>query len=324
MLNPATTQEQKPTTTPPGEAGGASAPSGSSAQPAGAAGGEEGSSQQPTTSAAPAETKPETPGSETLPDEPEPNVPWRKFREVQRDYTRLKRQHEGEYSKLQQQLQSVEQEKRQLQEVKGTYDVLEQLLEANPDIADMLYERAGKGTAATPRTGLPPSGTPSAPPAGTLPPEFQTLQKQMQEVLGFINGSRQSQEQLQQQEELRRTSEELNRQLTGMLTERRLDAEGWLPHVRAFVLDYVREHPETSLDEVKYLFTEWYRPMRGLMQKQFEAWRTGKQEDRGLPPAVAGSPTVQPRPDVGANDNKTASALTELLKQRMGWGDATA
>jgi len=42
----------------------------------------------------------------------------------------------------------------QLQEVKGNYDILEQLIDENPDLAEQLYERAGK---LRPRGGAEPS-----------------------------------------------------------------------------------------------------------------------------------------------------------------------
>ena len=241
----------------------------------------------------------------------EPHVPWRRFREVQTEFTRTKAQHQTEVQRLNQQMAAMQREHEDLSRVKDDFSTLEQLLEDNPDLAEQLFQRAGRG------------GGQAAPARSSdVSPEVVNEVRQLRAL--FENQQKahqQAQSTADEQQEMAQTDQQLTAAIGKLLTDHELD-EGWLPHARAYILDTARRIPNLEMEEVPYVFAEWARPMHGLLVKQLDKWRTGKYADaRTMPPAPNGNGGVMAahREAAGANDRKTAQFLEEQLKNRLGW-----
>jgi len=306
--------------TPPTTAPAESPSQGVPAPAGGAPGSGGGSSAQPATGA-PArgsEAPAATPGGSTqapaadggkAPEEP--HVPWRKFREVQTDATRARQGHQAEMQRVQNQIAQYQQQVTELSRVRDDFSTLEQLLEDNPDLAEQLFQRAGQAK----RGG--------AQPASARPDDAAT--REIRELRSMIQQDREQQQRqmaaAREQAETSRTDQELVGQLKGLLVQHELD-EGWLPHVRAYVLDVARRIPNLDMTEVPYVFAEWARPMHSLLVKQLDQWRAGKLADqRTMPAATNGNGAVIATPGTGfgPNDRRTAQYLEEQLKARLGW-----
>jgi hypothetical protein len=210
--------------------------------------------------------------------------------------------------------QQIATQQRQLEElgrVREDFSTLEQLLEDNPDLAEQLFQRAGRGGQ---------GGTEA--PHGRVDTELTNEVRQLRSMIEQDReASQRSSIQAKEQHEMSQTDQELSTALKKLLAEHDLD-EDWLPHARAYVLETARRIPNLEMDEIPYVFAEWARPMHGLLVKQLDKWRTGKFSDQKvMPPAPTGNGAVMAArgEHVGANDRKTAAFLEEQLKARLGW-----
>ena len=243
----------------------------------------------------------------TTPQVAEPNVPWAKFRQVQTDFTRSRQQWAEQQKKFEADLRAAQELAKAHQQAKDDYTVLEQLLNAHPDLAEQLYQRVSRT----------PGGRQAAP-AQSQNPEFQQLMKEMSEIRSYFTESRKAQQRQREEQEDQLTRQQLDESLGKLLAERELNPE-FLGQARAYVLARAANMPDLQMDEVPFLFHEWYKPLHSTLTKQVEGIRSGKQADRGLPASPGSSPTIGQRPSMGAMDNATAKSLEEMLEQRLGW-----
>lgn len=151
-----------------------------------------------------------------------------------------------------------------------------------------------------------------------MPPEFQQLLKDVQDMKGVLTNAQKADLQRQQAQQDARDNERLDTTIKKYLAERELDDE-MLPIARAFVLQKVREGMhDLSFEEVPFVLNDLYKPMHKVMQAQMERIRNGKVNGQGSPPIPGASPPVVQIPKPGATDMDTARALEEALTQR-GW-----
>jgi hypothetical protein len=246
-------------------------------------------------------------GGSAQPAPAEPNVPWGRFREVQTEYTRYRRDQAAAQQRYEQQIQTAQRDLEAHRKVKDDFTVLEQLLNNNPDIANQLYERATRGGA------QPAGGQP-------LPQEVQVLLRDMAEVKSILTTARHEQTRQQQAHEDQMTRQQLDNSLKKLLTERKLH-EGFLDQARSYVLARVAQMPDLTLEEVPYVFSEWFKPIHQALNSQVETMRNGKRADQVLPASPGAAPPMTGTPKSGALDDTTAKALEELLQQR-GWNNS--
>lgn len=240
--------------------------------------------------------------------EPDPHVPWAKFREVQTQFTQTRRQAAAEAQRYQQQLQELQKQYDDHKRFKDDFSVLERLLNDNPDLADQLYQRATKGGGAA---------THNAP--AQAPHEVQALLRDMQEVKAILADARQQQVQQRTAHEDELTKQQLDGVLIKCLKDRNMN-EAFLDQARSYVLARVaKEMPDLSLEEVPYVFSDWYKPLHQALNQQVESMRSGKQADQRLPVSPGAAPPVSQRTSPGALDATTAQTLEEMLSQRLGW-----
>jgi hypothetical protein len=232
---------------------------------------------------------------------------------VQTELTTARRSHQDELGRVNQQIAGLTRETEQLRAVKSDYDVLEQLIDENPDLAEQLFERAGK---MRPRAGRAAAPTPGAP-AGASPEVLQELKQ----LRSMVEQDRSGRTEAEKQARMSQTDQQLGEQLKGLLTEHELD-EAWLPSAREYVLSVARRYPQLDMAEVPYVFAEWARPLQERLSKQLTTWRNGKLEDqRVLPPMPGGSgqAVVAGANGKGALDRNTKAILEERLKSALGW-----
>lgn len=309
------TPAASPASAPASAPGGPGAPGGGSQQgtptpkaPEGApgtAGRAAGTSAQPTGQpAAPAGEGAGVPGKAVG----DPHVPWRKFREAQTQLTEARRTHAGEIERVNAQIAQLTHANQQLQEVKGNYDILEQLIDENPDLAEQLYERAGK---LRPRGGAAaPEGRPATDP---------NVLNELRQLRSIVENDRQAKVEATSNAKLEETDRQLEGQLRDLLSEHDLD-HSWLPSAKEYVFAVARRIPTLDMGEVPYVFAEWAKPLQERLNNQLNTWRNGKLADqRNLPPSPNTSVAVGAREKSGALDRSTKAILEERLKQQLGW-----
>lgn len=264
-----------------------------------------------------AQAEPGKPGeaqATTRPELPEPNVPWGRFREVQTSYTRLKREHEAAVRDATTKVTQFERDLTEARQVKSDYEALSEALRAHPDIAEALHDRLGRGRLG----GGAPAGTVALPPEVSKRLEkLDTLDKIMERI--------QKAEQTQQQAEIqaadRQVEQQLDQHLTKLLTDRGYEPE-WLGDAKEHVFGRIRTmgpDADVTMDDVTYLFAEWYRKMEKFASARTGTTVAGARDAQRLPPVPGGSPPITPAPTAaGALDGNTARALEEQLRQR-GW-----
>jgi len=244
----------------------------------------------------------------------EHHVPWRKFREVQTDLTNTRRAHAGELERVNGQIAQLTQQNQELLQTKNDYDVLEQLIDENPDLAEQLFERAGNmraRAAAAGRAGR--NGQPQAAPADT------GLAQEVRQLRSMYESDRAARTEAETNARLSNTDVQLVEQLKGLLAEHELD-HSWLPSAREYVLAVARKYPTLDMSEVPYVFAEWAGPLQERLNQQLNTWRNGKLADaKSLPPMPGGSPVVAAAGVKGALDRSTKSILEERLKSQLGW-----
>lgn len=266
--------------------------------------GGDGQSQQGQPAQAPAAPAPPA-APQSAPDEP--HVPWGRFREVQTQFSQMRRAAQQAQEKYEQQIAQHQKELEELRTYRDDFTTLERLLEANPQLAEQLYQQAGQN----------PLNRGVSPTQPAVPAEVVAALKDVQELKQLIAGERQKEMLRQQAEQDRQVSTQLDNDLRRYLTEAGMD-EGWLPHARGYVLERVRAMPTLDIQDVPYLFAEWRKPMQSLVHRQVESWRSGKAQDQQLPASPAPTPPISGRPNFGANDRTTMDAMLEEL-QRRGW-----
>lgn len=295
---PAPAPAQTPSSTP--------SPSGPSAAPT--------PIQTPTAPAGGAPSQPGTqPGASSQAPEtrlPPTDVPYAKFREVQTEHTRLRQQMaqmEREHGERQ---RAWEQRQAAIREQEENYQAIAALLNENPDIAEQLYQRVGKGSGATRQ------------PAGPV------VDPEITKKLSTIEQWVQSEREQRQRDMQRQADEQAQRQVDGklqsLLEQTGYSVDAFLPDVRFYVYNRLRTMPDARLEDIPHLFGEWYRRFEDLYNKRVEGLRGAKADA-----ATASPPTPGPTPAAiaqqgpkGAMDNVTSTKLEELLKQRLGWNDA--
>src|SRR5262249_47348816 len=134
------------------------------------------------------------------------------------------------------------------------YDTLEAVLQRHPDLADEI-ERRLRGEPSTPR---------AAQAVATLPKEFLQEWKQTREQLGQLTNAWAQQENLRkqafQQQEMEKTGMELRQRLGGLLKEHNY-SDKLYPQAEAYILQRVRELGGADMDDLPYIFNEWYKAM---------------------------------------------------------------
>lgn len=249
------------------------------------------------------------------------HVPYAKFREVQTGYTRAQREWAARERQLQQQYERAVQEAEPLRRFQRDYQVLEELIQANPDLAEQLAERARGG-------GAPGMQRPQGPIRAELPPELVEKLKSLDDIAGFVKQSREQQTRAAQAAEER----EAMGQLDGMLKQKiiaRGFSEKLLPHARQHVLARIREASaqgsELDFEDVPYLVNEFLRDLDAEVNARQQALVAGKRQDlAAVPPApgagAAPPPAAAARAPFGANDQQTREFLVQKL-QEMGWSN---
>ena len=241
-------------------------------------------------------------------------VPWGRFREVQTAHTRLK----GEYGNATQEWQAREQELNgqltQERQKSQDYELLRSLLHQHPDLADQLYERVGgqPGRGAAPRPGA--SLAAAQPGVAKLAPEHEKLLK---ETATFLQQQGAEQREARRREELTRTDAELSTRVTDMLRERNYN-EKWLGPAKAYILSRAAQMGDAQMDDVPYLFAEWFKDVHSLVQGQIDGIVKGKVQDQSIPGTPVGGAPVRAAVKGNPNDGNTAGQFEEALR-RMGW-----
>lgn len=256
---------------------------------------------------------PEGGGSDGAADGPaiDPHVPWAKFRSVQTTNTQLRRQMQEAESRYQAELDKIRQDMAGVSRYREDYQALEEILRAHPDLAEQLYERVQGKTTAVPK------------PTMALPPEITSaLEKVGRLEERFLQQERHHQV-LSQDAADRALSEQLNQQLSGLMKTRGYP-ETLLPDARSYVLSRVNDMPDLTLDDVPYLFGEWFKMMEQARQTWTGGMVQGKRADLAAsPPMPGGSPgaPITERTEPGRNDGRTKERLEQMLRERLGWGD---
>lgn len=276
-------------TSPPGEGAGAKAPGegGTSAQPAGDGGGD----------------KPA--GAPSL---PEGHVPWGKFREVQTQATRQRREWGQAEQRYQQQIREMQEQSGQLAKYRDDYKEMEQLLQANPDLAEALVARARGGAQKRPAAG-----------AAELPPDVRKslesitrLEQRMSEL------DRQREVNVRQQED-RQLSDALDQRISTLSKERNVSDE-FAPFIRAYVMDKARQYDDLTLDDVPFIYGEFHRALEGEIQRRLRGSVDARRADlAGTPPAGGMTPGA---PVVGGKPEGSAAKVLEQMLQERGWNNS--
>jgi hypothetical protein len=233
---------------------------------------------------------------------------------VQTELTDTRRRHQGELERVNGQINTLTQQNQQLLQTKQDYDILEQLIDENPDLAEQLFERAGS---LKPRAGQAARGAGGGQPATNgAPPE---LVQEVRQLRSMLEGQRAQETEAATNARLSNTDRELGESLKTLLREHELD-ESWLPSAREYVLAVARRIPTLDMSEVPYVFADWAKPLMERLNSQLNTWRNGKLMDqKTLPPSPTGGTMVTGQPARGALDRNTKSILEERLKSALGW-----
>jgi hypothetical protein len=279
-----------------------------SASPAPSGGAGEGSSAQPTEGAKP-------PDQLAAPAEPALHVPYARFREVQTAHTRMRREYDTAREQWQRDLAEAKAEVAAKARFEKDYAALEGALRAHPDIAEMLRERLGSAPA-RPATGVQPPQAPIVDPK---------LQAEVGELAGYVRQLRAQQAQQQEQQANHQLRQELHTSLKKELAGKGYN-EKFLPQAEAYILQRVSspEMADATVDDVPYLFAEWYKLMEGAFQERLSSLVNGKREDaRTIPATPGGQVPILPAVKPGGLDADASKALEEALAQR-GWNNTGA
>lgn len=251
------------------------------------------------------------PGASSRPSDIPTDVPYAKFRETQRELTRMRQQHEAfqreqqaAQAKWQDQIKTIEREAQDLRDYRD-------LLEANPDIAEMLIERVNTGKTARPRAA-------TAPQAPAMSPE---LVAHMQRVDAFMRSQAEREQQARQAAQDQQVSQQLDKRLTQILQTQQYP-ETFLPMIRQFVIQQAALSKDpVEMEDVPYLAGLWVKQQEDFYNQRIAAMRAGKVADAALP-ATPG-PTTAPVTDATKLDAfgpKTNEYLVQQLRERLGWG----
>lgn len=261
-------------------------------------------------------------GSSAAPPAPEPaqtpparddlHVPYPKFREVQTAYTRERREWTAAQQKYDRQIASMEQELGENKKLARDYRLLEDALAAHPDLLDALQQRM---------QGKAPGQT-STPAPAALPKEVADRLGKIDAIADEFTRMRTVRAQQEQLHEDRQAFGQLDGGLKKMLTEKGY-GEDLLPAARAYVLrrSLDPDMEGAALEDVPYLFNEWYRAQENWFQGRLTALRNGSTAAQRAVPANPGSTNapVSGKPDSGALDDKTSALMERLLTERA-WG----
>ena len=246
---------------------------------------------------------------------PDPHVPWSKFREVQTGYSRLRREYDAATKKATEQIATFEKDLAEHRQYKDDYTALADALRAHPDIADALQERL-RGASGRP---VPSGGAAAS--VAALPPELLKRLEKVDELHASVQEARKAQVQAEQRMADQKVDTELQGTLKSCLAERKY-SEKLLPQARRYVLSRIHEMgddaDDLTMEDVKYIFAEWFKEMETFHQERVGATVNGLREDAKLPAVPGATPPVSGKPDMGALDGRTARTLEQMLKER-GW-----
>lgn len=288
----------------------ATTPETPSAAPAGDAGGQppaEGASGQP------AEGDAAAARSGAPPD----HVPYGRFRQVQTEYTRDRRQWQQEQARLQRQIDETARAQEAHSRDLADYNALKKFLQANPDLGEAFMERMnGRGGAA---------GTTGQAPVATLPPKLAAdLEKTrtfMEQMASERAADRQAQAQAARAAEEKQLEQELDVTVRKELTTRGY-GDAILPIAKAYVLRRVLDDKmdDAGFEDVQYLLADFWKALDGEHQRRMTTYRNGKTEDRSIPATPGSSPPISASPEKGALDHVTSKRLEDALTQ-LGWNN---
>ena len=253
-------------------------------------------------------------------EERNPEVPWGRFREVQTAHTRLKHEYgqarEQWTQREQQLLEQAETQQREYGQIRQDYELISDLLRRNPDLAEQLYSRIGQG-GGTPPIPAGPGGQPQQQPYTRLDPKQEQLLRQATDLL---QQQSQATQQAQHRAEMERADQDLSKQVSSLLAQRGY-SDAWLSSAKAHILNRARQMGDAQMEDIPYLFQEWFRDTHRLVQAEVNRIVSGKVQDTTLPatpPAGTATAPVRPTPSVGANGDDTAKALATALRG-IGW-----
>lgn len=188
------------------------------------------------------------------------------------------------------------------------YDILQAVLQENPDLAEAFYERVGQGG--------------NAQVQAVLPPELADKLSKVDRIDQIISQAERRQQQQMRQQRLNETEQKLNGVVTKFLTDRKYRTSAGIASAAVnYVLWRVSQMEDPSMDDVPYLLNEYLLPFEQEWQARQDEYRTGRTEDLRLPATPgATNGAIKPAPVGGANDEQTSAALTSMLKERLGWG----
>jgi len=263
-----------------------------------------GSTQGGTPTPEGAQTAPQTPAIE-----PEPHVPWGRFREVQTEHTKLKRQLAEFETKAQAQERAWQEQLQAAKQFETNYTALERALKANPDLAQALYERLGPG-----------NGQPQQPPVAQLPPDIVKRLSILDKIEQRFSQQEQYLAQQAEKQETQRIETEFTSKLTDLLKAKGYDPEAELPYARDHILRRAVAL-DAELEELPQLFAEWHRAETIRRAKWTTGYVAQKTNDAKLPQSPGQTPPVRVAPKMGANDHSTSETLLRELTGRLGWGE---
>jgi len=248
-----------------------------------------------------------------------PQFPWSEHRKLKNQLERYERDlndRQERLKALETERISWQQNQQALSQKAKDFDALATVLQRNPALADEI-ERAIHGEPTTAR---------GAAAVAQLPPEFLKQWNEMRQQLGVVTKGWQEQETLRrqafEQQEMQKTGMELKTRLTGLLKEHNY-AESLYPQVEAYLLQRVRELGGADLEDVPYLFNEWYKAQEDAFNARLDAFRKGATTSAAAPasPGGGGQLPITAKPDFGALDRKTNEAAEKALRERLGWGN---
>ena len=248
-------------------------------------------------------------------DEPEIQVPYAQFRETRKAFTQIKRQYEAEKVQWAQKQTAVEKQIQELEGYKNDVEAFEQLLDANPELAQAVREAIQARNTGGQR--------PAAQRGATVSPEVKTLQQQLAQMQQQLDQQRALTQQGQQSQQSEAIRKEFDTFVGGELQKRGLGAE-FTEQVRAYVAGRVAQDSSLEIEDLPQLFRDWYVPFAKAYHAGLTQLRAGKAGDARLPAEVPGAVTGQPplseREDMGALDEKTSEKLIAGLVER-GWSN---
>ena len=264
------------------------------------------------------------------------DVPYPKFREIEMERTRYKREAEQlrqQYEPLAARVPTLEQQitdtTRRYEEARSAQEDLDHLLgivQSDPDLKRQVFEALNSGRPMPSARSAPPPRTPAEAAAAGLPPEQMA---KLDRVFSIVERA----EQAERQAVARSAQAALDTQVEQM-TNRYLTERGYDPSVIVdksrgtklsdIVLDFIATEAEGlgggKIEDVPHLLNRWYARTESVVQHRIRGYTDAKVADaRNIPPSLpGGSPpvSVENRP-LPVSDPRVATQAIAYLRSRL-------